>query len=678
MAAMENEVSERLISLPQLQNLMKRDPKAYVSEFDQQWAHFESMMDIFKLRPQKPQQSFGEQVMFLAHVSPSFPDKGAKYPEILIKTLDEHFDVMHSSMRQTLVQALIMLRNRDQFPPLRTLPLYFKLFKLQDKGLRKMVFSHVTRDVASVSTKNRAHAVAKELRDFFFERMKETELEVSRRACAIFISMYRQNVWRDVHVVNLMSAGLLHPDVKISAALAHLYLGNKTKGLEGILEESDDEDEAEDENEAVMGIVGAKKTGNRQKRVARAKKAAKKAMKRKHKGENNAVSCVAIDMLNDPQTLSDRLLQRLSKSGEPFLFRLLLLHLLARLIGRHELQVLNLYPFLIKYLNPNQQHVTKVLACLVEASHPQVPPVELRPVILHIIQMFVTEAQAPEVIEVGLNAIREVCARAVNILTEDELADLVGFRKFKHKGVSMAVRSLINTYRELHPELLHRSLRGREAAIALRQGELQAPQFGEAKVAKGIEGLDDLVARKAKKEGEDADAEKLAALEKLAVETVLSADDFKKIRKLKLQKSMLMQMGGKRKRVDELELSSSDDESSEQDDDDDDEAGLDGRLPGAVAAEDLKWRKKKFNKAQRMAHIEKGRTDFKAELIEKAKNRGGGKTNNEKKRNKPMLMAIKSRKTQSKKAKTAKEKLNSMKTHMKTLKMNAKRQKRRR
>lgn len=599
MEPVEDRDSERLIALPTLQNLMKRDPGAYTAEFEQQWSHFESMMDIFKLRPQKPQQKFGEQVMFLAHVSPSFPGKGSKYPEILMDTLDENFDTMHSSMRQTLVQALIMLRNRDQFPPLRIFPLYFKLFKVQDKGLRKMVFSHVVRDVATVSAKNKAHKDAKEMRDFFFGKMQDTEPEVSRRACAVFISLYRQNIWRGNHVVNLISAGLLHPDLKIAAALTHLFLGNKTKGLEGILEESDDEESDNDEQEAVMGIVGAKKTRGREKKIARAKKAARKVRKRKKANDHTTGNNLAVDLLNDPQTLADRLLQRLSKAGEPFAFRLLLLHLLARIVGRHELQVLNLYPFLIKYLNPTQKNVTQIMACLVESAHSCVPPEEIRPVILHLRNIFVTEAQAPEVIEVGMNTIREVCARAVNVLSAEELEDLVGFRKFKNKGVSMAARSLINTYRDKDPELLHPSLRGREAAIAVRQGEIQAQQFGEAKVASGIDGLEELAARKAKKEGADADAAK--ALEGLAAEKILDAEDFRKLRKLRLQKSMLRQMGGKRKRLDELELSSSDGSDSESDDE---EAGLTGRLPDGVTGDMLKESKKKQNKAQRINQIQ--------------------------------------------------------------------------
>mmetsp|Transcript_100056 Transcript_100056/g.312822 ORF Transcript_100056/g.312822 Transcript_100056/m.312822 type:complete len:588 (-) Transcript_100056:103-1866(-) len=587
---------------------------------------------------------------------------------------------MHTTMRQVLVQALILLRNRDQFPCVRTLPMYFKLFTLQDKGLRKQVFTHIVRDIVQMNNKSRSQKERTELRDFFFERLREGEVEVARHACAAFISLYRQNVWRDSHVINLMSSGLLHPDLKISAALAHLFLGNRTKGLEGILDDSESEED-EEAQEVVMGIVGAKKTANREKRVKRAKAAAKRAgtRKKRKEGENSVVSFVAIDLLHDSQTLSERLLQRISKAGEPYLFRLLLLHLVARLVGRHELHLLNLYPFLLKYLQPAQKEVTKVLACLVESSHRSVPPDELRPTVLHVMRTFVTEAQASEVIEVGLNSIREVCMRSVNVLNEEELADLAGFRKYRHKGVSSAAHGLINAYRELHPQLLHRSLRGREATMALSRGEVQAPEFGSLQAAEAIDGLE-ILAKKAKLgEGEAkaaGEAQGEAKGKLLMEEKVLSSEDFKKLRKLKLQRSIELQLGRKRKAE---EISSSGSESDSDEEPSDGERGLAGRLPDAVSGDQLKGAPAKTRtKAARMERIKSGRTDFKEKMLEARKNRKGGKTNSEKRRNKPQMMVLQSKKARRKDVMSAKQKLMGMKKHVKTLRKNVNHQKRRR
>ena len=41
------------------------------------------------------------------------------------------------------LQALILLRNRGQLKPETVLPLFFGLFRCQDKQLRQMLFRHI-------------------------------------------------------------------------------------------------------------------------------------------------------------------------------------------------------------------------------------------------------------------------------------------------------------------------------------------------------------------------------------------------------------------------------------------------------------------------------------------------------------------------------------------------------
>nr|KAF6393635.1 SDA1 domain containing 1 [Pipistrellus kuhlii] len=53
-------------NLPQLQNLIKRDPPAYVEEFLQQYNHYKSNVEIFRLQPNKPSKELAELVMFMA------------------------------------------------------------------------------------------------------------------------------------------------------------------------------------------------------------------------------------------------------------------------------------------------------------------------------------------------------------------------------------------------------------------------------------------------------------------------------------------------------------------------------------------------------------------------------------------------------------------------------------
>lgn len=56
-------------NLPQLQNLIKRDPESYRDEFNQQYNHFLSSLEVFALNPTEESKSLDELVMFIAQVS---------------------------------------------------------------------------------------------------------------------------------------------------------------------------------------------------------------------------------------------------------------------------------------------------------------------------------------------------------------------------------------------------------------------------------------------------------------------------------------------------------------------------------------------------------------------------------------------------------------------------------
>ena len=57
------------INLPQLQNLIKRDKEAYAEEFNQQYRHYQALLQIFHLKPTAESKELDDIVMFLAQVS---------------------------------------------------------------------------------------------------------------------------------------------------------------------------------------------------------------------------------------------------------------------------------------------------------------------------------------------------------------------------------------------------------------------------------------------------------------------------------------------------------------------------------------------------------------------------------------------------------------------------------
>jgi protein SDA1 len=100
-------------NLPQLQNLIKRDPVAYKEEFLQQWNHYNSIHQIFKINPGEQAQHFKELVAFISQVATCYPKETAEFPTQISTLLLESYGILSPDTRKTLLQNLIMLRNKD-------------------------------------------------------------------------------------------------------------------------------------------------------------------------------------------------------------------------------------------------------------------------------------------------------------------------------------------------------------------------------------------------------------------------------------------------------------------------------------------------------------------------------------------------------------------------------------
>lgn len=132
------------------------------------------------------------------------------------------------------------------------------------------------------------------------------------------------------------------------------------------------------------------------------------------------------------------------------------------------------------------------------ASHEFIPPDVLETIVRKIADEFVTGGVSFEVLQAGLNSIREICTRAPLVMNADLLQDLTSYTNSRDKGVVNAARSLITLYREVAPEMLLRKDRGKIVSMAMSNGEV-APtlRFGvERGVKTGIEGLELLEAYK--------------------------------------------------------------------------------------------------------------------------------------------------------------------------------------
>nr|CAD7585714.1 unnamed protein product [Timema genevievae] len=438
-------------NLPQLQNLIKRDSDSYKDE-----------------------------------VSQCYPDVLSKYPQELVDLLQNHYTVLDGAMRmliilnlilQTFCRALILLRNKNLLTPTDLLSLFFQLLRCRDKALRKFLQTHIITDIKNMNIKHKNVRLNTTLQNFMYSMLKDSNSKAAKMSADIMIDLYKKNVWNDAKTVNVITTACFSKFTKVMVAALKFFLGADED------EKKDDDSDSDDEvtaKEVIMSNKVNKKTRKRDKRLKKVKQLVQN--KKKKKNAIQVYNFSALHLVHDPQGLAEKLYRQLESSTERFEVKLMILEVISRLIGLHQLILLNYYPFIQRFIQPHQREVTKILQCLAQASHDLVPPDALEPVLAALVNNFVTERNSSDVIAIGLNAVREMCSRCPLVMNQDLLRDLTQYKKYKDRSVMMAARSLIHLFQISMPEMLHKKERGRptEASVELKQmkfGEVDAKEY---------------------------------------------------------------------------------------------------------------------------------------------------------------------------------------------------------
>ncbi|VVC87314.1 unnamed protein product [Leptidea sinapis] len=471
-------------NLTQLQNLVKRDPDSYKDEFRQQLAHFETTLEIFNLNPSQYNKKLDEQSMFLAQVTQCYQNDMKTFPQKIVDVLKTHNTVLHNDMRLALCKCLILLRNKNFVSAFDLLELFFSLIKCQDKNLREYLKTHIITDIKNMNMKNKDMKLNSTLQNFIFTMLRDTNVKTAKMAVDILIDLYHKNIWNDPKTVNIIAdIGCFSKVMKVMVASLKFFLSRDEEEKP----ESDSEDEI-DPRDTMISNKFNKKTRKREKMVDKVKKIAKKMKKRKAKAPIFNFS--ALHLINNPQGFAEKLFKQVESSNDRFEVKLMTLDVISRLIGLHNLFLFNYYPFISRLLMPHQREVTRILQFSAQAAHELVPPEVMEPVMKAIANNFITERNSTDVMAVGLNAVREICARCPLAINEDLLRDLVQYKSYKEKSVMMAARSLIQLYRQSMPTLLHKKDRGRPSEASL---ELKTKEYGEIDVKDYIPGSEVLL-----------------------------------------------------------------------------------------------------------------------------------------------------------------------------------------
>ncbi|GAB0494622.1 hypothetical protein MMPV_005916 [Pyropia vietnamensis] len=369
-----------------LQRRCRADPASYAAEYETALCHYEALLTSVTLSPSAPAEGLEELLSFMAAVCPGYPDSIPRVVPPLVVLLTEAGPVLSAPLRRAAVRSLALLRAKGVANGESILPLFFRLLECADKPLRAALHGHI---VADIKRSARGGMPARSSQAFLFGMVADPSEVLVKRSLHVLCDLYSRGVWADARTANVVAGALFHRSPTPAIVAARFLLGTWRRVVPGADGGTGglDEEEAEAAAAAPVGADGSGFGGDADPPLA---------------------------ALYDPQEVAERLFAdiRGRRKRESFDTRLLLLNLLTRMVGFHRLLLLGLYPYLQRYLQPHQESVPAMLACLVQGVHERVPPEELHPIIRALADNFVCDRSSVEAIATGLNAIRAVCARA--------------------------------------------------------------------------------------------------------------------------------------------------------------------------------------------------------------------------------------------------------------------------
>ena len=70
---------------------------------------------------------------------------------MLFNLMDEFAEVMHRDTRTNIVKVLILMRNKGLIEVIPLLKSLFNYFRINDKQLRALIYSHIITDISSAN-----------------------------------------------------------------------------------------------------------------------------------------------------------------------------------------------------------------------------------------------------------------------------------------------------------------------------------------------------------------------------------------------------------------------------------------------------------------------------------------------------------------------------------------------
>jgi len=463
--------------LEQLFHYCKTDWKAYEEDIQAQLQLLHSLLQLVNSASHSEQLS--SLLIFVASIAnkvPHFPMMQQIY-ESITDILQRHGQVLEPELRFQLVRTLAILGKSRAQDVCNTLNTYFPLFRCMDKQLRKYIFQLIFNTVERAIEKG--PKLSFQCKSLIYQYLQDNHEKIAQKTLLLLIRLYAKGILSDASTCNVMSSCCFHENTKTKAIAIHFFLQERFQDDEDSdtsSNDSEEEDEDNNNNHQLQAVISqktkelkntykmtskknARKKRQLERKILRIYNSERRRRKRKHELDPKVEPPVSL--LFRPEEFAERLFAELKKKNQRFQLRLSIIQLIAKVVGFHRLDIPSFIQYLLGYLRPQQEGVTKMLVVLLQAIHDCTPMETVEMVIRYIADHFVIPQMSANTCAVGLNSIRILCEKQPNAIDSALLEDLIQYKTSKDKSVMMAARSILSVYRKLCPNLLPKSERGK-------------------------------------------------------------------------------------------------------------------------------------------------------------------------------------------------------------------------
>ncbi|KAH0789209.1 protein SDA1 [Histomonas meleagridis] len=451
-----------------MQDFVFIDPQNHVEEIRQAYDEFSSLLALYVDQPKEINKRFIKLLYDLSHII-HYHSFASEFAQKLCDFVSTHTESIPHDVRIQLVQAITVLHNKGVIGTIKCFNVLIPLFKINDKIVRRSIYGHFFLKIPFHQTNQTKH----ELQKFV---STEYDGRIAFKVLQLIVDIFHKENVEDLKTINFIARCLNSSDPRITNTVVSFFLDPY------IPQTKPEVDIDEERRKAELKLKVSRKTNSRTNKLEKVKKMRQPI-------PSNPVQ--VISFIDDPHKFSIILFRLLSapSNGKVFKSResqLRALSLLSKVINTFQLDFDQYYNWVQRFLRPSYDEITRLLAIVASSVHQLTNPDTLTDLIRYLANQFVADHLDEEIIVVGLNTIREICARNPHGMTETLISDLAMYKKSNVKGVVMAARSLIQLYREVMPDILPKRERGKPNETETKE----ALPYGATVVHTGIKGAE--------------------------------------------------------------------------------------------------------------------------------------------------------------------------------------------